>query len=382
MNSFIPSWKNNIPSSPAVIIDQVGVTANLEKLSQLTQASGCKLLYSIKSLPLTEVLRWCLPYVDGFSVSSLFEARLAHELLQGQGSLHVTTPGLNPIEFEEIRSHCQYISFNSLSQYERLKHKLDSTNSPGLRINPQLSFVPDHRYDPCRPHSKLGVNLDQLTEINMPEAIQGVHFHTVFATDSFKPLLRTLDNLQSRLGTRLKQLHWLNFGGGYLYNAIDGKKDFIHLVKQLREELNVEIFIEPGNALVNDAGYLLATVVDSFQSEGKQLAVLDSSVNHNPEIFEYQIQAEVCEHTPEGEYPVTLAGCTCLAGDLFGEYRFSQPLKPGDTVLFKQVGAYSLVKAHRFNGYNLPDIYGIEHDKLKLLKRYSYKEYRQQWYVG
>ena len=376
----VTAFKNRVPTSPAFLLDEREIIATLEILDQLRQESGCKVLYSIKSLPFSTVLEWIKPGVDGFSVSSLFEARLADEVLSGCGSLHLTTPGLKKEEIGELSRLCNYISFNSLSQYRELVPQLTANASPGLRINPKLSFSDDLRYDPCRPHSKLGVAVQEINALQLPEFIQGLHFHTVFSSRSFNPLIETVDHLQSQLGAGFASLKWLNFGGGYLFNKEDDHSGFTRLVRKLKQDYGFEIFVEPGKAITGNAGYLMATVIDCFISDGKAIAVLDTSVNHNPEVFEYQRKPLLAEEDPEGEYTAILAGSTCLAGDLFGEYQLNKPLQIGDRVVFKRVGAYSLPKASRFNGYNLPDIYAVRGDKLKLLKRYTYQDYRSQWW--
>jgi carboxynorspermidine decarboxylase len=191
--------------------------------------------------------------------------------------------------------------------------------------------------------------------------------------------MQTLNKVMHLMGDKLAGLDWLNLGGGYLFEKIADNSGFIELVSQLKNEFDLDVYIEPGNAIVGKAGYLLATVIDIFNSDGKAVAILDTSVNHHPQVFEYQRQPELAEHDPEGLFSVVLAGNTCLAGDIFGEYRFNQPLLVGDKVAFKQVGAYSLVKANRFNGYNLPDVYLANDEQIRLIKRYTYESYRQQW---
>ena len=375
----VTALKNRVPTSPAFLLDEKEVFATLKILDRLRQESGCKVLYSIKSLPFSTLLEWIKNGVEGFSVSSLFEARLAGEVLSGDGSLHLTTPGLKKVEFSELSRLCDYISFNSLSQYRELVPQLTANVSSGLRINPKLSFSDDERYDPCRPHSKLGIPVQEIRASQLPEFIQGLHFHTVFSSRSFHPLIETVNHLQSQLGAAFASLKWLNFGGGYLFNQEDDHSGFSRLVKKLKKEYGFDIFVEPGNAITGNAGYLMATVVDSFISDGKAIAVLDTSVNHIPEVFEYQRKPLLAEEDPDGEYTSILAGSTCLAGDLFGEYRLKKPLKIGDRVVFKRVGAYSLPKASRFNGYNLPDIYAVNGQQITLLKRYTYQDYRTQW---
>ena len=375
----IQALKDSIPTSPAFVIDEAEVLKALKALVILRERSGCKVLYSIKSLPLSAVMELTKPYVYGFSVSSLFEARLADEILAGQGSIHLTTPGIRPDEINELTTLCSHISCNSISQFRQVASVAQNQTSIGLRINPKLSFTVDERYDPCRLYSKLGADISDVLSAAIAEQIKGLHFHTVFSATDYAPLMQTLDKLRHFMGKRLAELEWLNLGGGYLFDQINDSSDLIELIGRLKNEFNLDVFIEPGNAVVGKAGYLLATVIDCFNSDGKAIAILDTSVNHHPQVFEYQRQPEMCGHDPEGLYPVILAGSTCLAGDLFGEYRFNQPLLVGDKLVFKQVGAYSLVKANRFNGYNLPDVYMTNGEQIRRIKQHTYQDYRQQW---
>lgn len=371
--------KNSISSSPAFVLDADEIINTLKVLNTLRHRCGCKVLYSIKSLPLSSVLEIAKPFVDGFSVSSLFEARLADEILAGQGVIHLTTPGIRQDEWDNMARLLTHISFNSLTQYQRFAFATQAQTSIGLRVNPKLSFVNDDRFDACRQYSKLGVGIDDLWQSSCLDQVQGLHIHNVFSATDFTPLIKTIEKLRSYFGKNLAQLDWLNLGGGYLFNQIKGNRPFIELVNKLKNDFDLDIYIEPGKAVVGHAGYLVSTVIDSFVSDNKTVAILDTSVNHNPEVFEYQRQPEVHEHDPKGRYSIILAGCTCLAGDVFGEYRFSKPLAVGDKVIFKNVGAYSLIKANRFNGYNLPDIYMARDLLVKKLKYYTYQDYRQQW---
>ncbi|MFZ2171546.1 MAG: carboxynorspermidine decarboxylase [Methylococcaceae bacterium] len=371
--------KDSISSSPAFVLDADEIINTLKVLNTLRHRCGCKVLYSIKSLPFSTVLEIAKPLVDGFSVSSLFEARLADEILAGQGAIHLTTPGIRPDEWDDLARLITHISFNSITQYQRFVFAAQTQTSIGLRVNPKLSFVKDDRFDPCRQYSKLGVAIDDLWQSSCLDQVKGLHIHNVFAATGFTPLSKTIEKLRSYFGKNLVQLDWLNLGGGYLFNQINDHRPFIDLVNKLKNDFEVEVYIEPGNAVVGSAGYLVTTVIDSFVSDGKTVAILDTSINHNPEVFEYQRQPELDEHDPKGRYSAILAGCTCLAGDVFGEYRFNKPLVVGDKMVFKNVGAYSLIKANRFNGYNLPDIYMLRDKRVKKLKHYLYQDYRQQW---
>lgn len=368
--------------TPAFILDETALHANLTTLTHIKKQSGCKVLYAIKALPSSHVLDFAKPFVDGFCVSSLFEAQLARDVMGTQGEVHLTTPSLIAQELYELTTLCSHINFNSLSHHERYATAVQTQAQIGLRVNPKLSFLSDKRFDPCRAHSKLGVDIDALWQSSLLEekSLHGLHFHTVFSAKDFTPLLRTLDKLRRYFGRQLEKLEWLNVGGGYLFPQIDDYQPFIDVVTTLRRELKVDIYIEPGNAVVGNAASLKASVIDCFESDGKHIAILDTSINHHPEVFEYQRILPVAEHDPKGQYAVMLAGGTCLAGDIFGEYRFKQPLEMGDTITFNHVGAYSLIKANRFNGHNLPTLYTqLLNGEITLLKGYTYKDYQQQW---
>ena len=371
--------KDSVQSSPAFVLDADAVIDVLAGLTSLREQCGVQVLYALKALPLSNVLELAKPYVDGFSVSSLFEARLAHEHLLGAGSIHLTTPGIKADEWQDIVRYSTHISFNSLTQYQGFSDKDTAGLSLGLRVNPKLSFLNDERFDPCRSHSKLGVSIDELWQAADFDRIKGLHIHNVFSATEYTPLLNTIAKLRSYFSKDLAKLEWLNLGGGYLFERIKDHRPFVAAINKLRADYQLEVYIEPGKGVVGHTGHLVTTVIDSFVSDGKTIAILDTSVNHNPEVFEYQRQPLLHEHNTKGRYSTILAGCTCLAGDVFGEYRFDQPLKLGDKLVFKEVGAYSLIKANRFNGYQLPDIYWYQDKHLQQLKQDSYQEYRKQW---
>lgn len=371
MNTLI----NKIPTTPAFVIDESEIVKNLTGLVDLKESSGCQVLYSIKALPLQSLIKLTAEYLDGLSVSSYFEARLAKEVVGDKGSIHITTPGLRENEFQQVSELCTHVSFNSISQYQRLYKT--GASSLGLRVNPKISFANDSRFDPCRPYSKLGVDINSINDF--PERIEGLHLHTVFSHTEFQPLEKITSLLKEKLGKKLADLKWLNLGGGYLYQQINNHQPFIELVKQLKAEYGVNVYIEPGKAIVGNAGYLITTVIDRFMSDGKMIAVLDTTVNHNPEVFEYQKKPVLIGQMEEG-IACTLVGSSCLAGDVFGEYQFDTIPKVGDRLAFSNVGAYSLTKASRFNGYNLPDIYWLDEKKKSVLvKQYTFQNYREQW---
>ncbi len=378
-------WIEAVSASPAFVFDEARLRANLELLNRIRAASGCRVLYSIKACPFMGLLTRMRGRVDGFSVSSLFEAKLAREALAGEGTLHITTPGLRRDEMSELGELCDFVSFNSLSQLERLAFLLGGRAEVGLRINPQLSFLDDPRYDPCRHHSKLGAPLPQVAAQWQAgrlstNILKGLHLHTNFSACSFAPLERTVRHLESHLSPWVRDLEWVNLGGGYLFQNTEDLDTLLATIDRIQSVWGAQVYLEPGKSVVEQAGYLVATVIDTFESDGRSIAVLDTSVNHLPEVFEYQRSPALLNEHTDGPCRITLAGSTCLSGDLFGEFGFPRPLQINDRVAFRNVGAYSLIKASRFNGQNLPSIHLLGEDGVpRLVKSYDYEDYRRQW---
>ena len=371
--------------TPAFIYDAAEIHRLLDQTAALRRATECQVLFSLKPFPYPQALRLMRPSLDGFAVSSLFEARLASEVLRGDGSLHITTPGFRPGDIGEVASLCDFVSFNSLSQLQAHGDVVRRAASPGLRVNPQMSFVDDERYNPCRPNSKLGVPIASLADIvgQEPERLSGVEGLLVHSNcDSAKlaQLQATVRYMHSRLRGLFDDLRWINLGGGYLFDEAKSLAPIYEAVRFLSSDCGLQVFIEPGASLVRSAGYIVSTVLDVFDSGGKNVAVLDTTVNHMPEVFEYGFEPDVLGHEDEAPHEYLLAGCTCLAGDLFGLYRFDEPLEPGSRVVFNNAGAYTLAKAHTFNGINLPTVYALsESGGLLLEKRFTYAEYAARW---
>jgi carboxynorspermidine decarboxylase len=375
----------DILETPCFVFDEAVLSAQIDRLTRLARTCGVKPLYSIKACPLGALLERIAPRVDGFSVSSLFEARLARQALGNRGTVHLTTPGLSAEDAAGLAGICDYLSFNSLSQQRRLAPLLDEGIAIGLRINPRLSLVGDERYDPCRRHSKLGVPLDDLVrwlgdDPDGARGLTGLHFHTHHDSPDLTPLAVTVEALMKALPQVFASIAWLNLGGGYRLEAeTHGADRLAEVLDRLRRQWPVEVFVEPGKAVIDDVGTLIATVLDVFESDGAVVAILDTSVNHLPEAFEYQRPPVIAEATGGG-YRCILAGGTCLAGDLFGEYEFPSPLAPGARLTFTGVGAYTLVKAHRFNGHNLPAVaLRVADGGTRVIKRHDYADFSRQW---
>ncbi len=373
--------------TPAFIYDEAAIARLLGTVSGIREHSGCRILFAVKSFSFRPALALLAPQLDGFAVSSLFEARLARSVLGDRGAVHLTTPGIPPGDAAELGRLCDYVAFNSASQWRAHRDALRAPDAGGLRVNPELSLIDDPRYDPCRPDSRLGEPLAAVAQIlDGPEPIAGLLLHTNCDATDFTPLEATVRRLHHRLGRRLQDgsLRWINLGGGYLFEDETGAPvnlaPLYRTLQFLRQRCGLEAIIEPGAALIRSAGCLVATVLELQERNGRRTAILDTTVNHLPEVFEYQYEPDVLGHRDDAPWAATLAGCTCLAGDVFGEYRFARPLAVGQRVAFPNAGAYTLVKAHTFNGVNLPTIYALTpQGDLQLKRRYTYADFAARW---
>ena len=381
----------NMPlETPAFIYDEAGIARLLGKATEIRGGGGCRLLFAVKSFCFRDALELMAPHLDGFAVSSLFEAMLARSVLGDGGTVHFTAPGLRPQDAADLGRLCNHVAFNSVNQWRTFRDTVGTQVSCGLRVNPELSFIDDPRYDPCRPSSRLGEPLATVAEVlDEPESVSGLLLHSNCDATDFGQLEATVDRMHRRLGHRLEdgRLRWVNLGGGYLLeDEPDGETpDMTPLYRTLeflQRQCGLETIIEPGAALIRTAGYLVATVLELQIRDGHRTAILDTTVNHMPEVFEYQYEPDVLGHRDDAEWDCTLAGCTCLAGDVFGEYRFDRPLAVGDRVAFLNTGAYTLVKAHMFNGVALPTIYALtSKGDLLLKRRYTYADFAARWGV-
>jgi carboxynorspermidine decarboxylase len=365
--------------TPAFIIDEAEIRSSSGRLRQLADDVGCKLLFSLKPLAVERAVRIIGEFVDGFSASSYFEARLAREILSDAGSLHLCTPGIRQDEIEKLAQLCDYVVFNSISQWDDFQPEIRGRAQSGIRLNPGLSFIEDRRYDPCRRFSRLGVSVEDLIHAfdgTRRKGLSGIHFHTNCDSENFSELLQTVVATDRHLSPILKDLRWVNMGGGYIFAEGGVFDDFRRSVDVIRGNRDLEVFFEPGASFVRSAGLVVSSVLDIVTSHETRIAILDTTVNHMPEVFEYQFEPDVAEHINNGKYEYTLAGCSCLAGDLFGEYAFDRPLKIGSRITFENLGAYTLVKANMFNGINLPSIYLLDQTgDLELIKQFSLEDF-------
>lgn len=372
--------------TPAFIYDESCITRAAGLVTRAADAAGCKVLYTLKPFAIADGIRLLVDRVDGFAAASAFEVSMAREILQDRGIVTLTTPGLRAEDVTSVGHLVDHLSFNSLPQWARLRPLLTNGTSCGLRINPRLSFVEDARYNPCRPASRLGAPIEDVvrvleTQPDSLKSLEGLHFHSNCDCDDLVQLHDTVCRVYDVLGPRVfESIRWLNMGGGYLYKADCDVDALCKAVAVVKRHQGLEVFIEPGASMVRESGFIVSSVIDIFENDGKTIAILDTTVNHMPEVYEYQFEPDVLGHSEDGEFEYVLAGSSCLAGDIFGNYAFDEPLEVGSRVVFANQGAYTFVKAHMFNGINLPSIYArTPAAQFVLKRRFTYSDFTSRF---
>ncbi len=373
----------SVPETPAYVYSESILRRTASDALSLALQAGCKLLYTLKPCGLTGVLETLTPYVHGFSASSVFETRLAREVALAGQSLHCYSPAFSVEDMYDVLSSVDYLSLNSMTQLEMAAALGVGTDaSIGLRVNPEMGFAADSRYDPCRPHSKLGVPKSDfqrlLSASQVRSRLEGVHVHNNCESEDLAQLAMTAESIEGTLGI-LDDPTWVNLGGGYYLGADIDPEPLAQVVRKLASEFGVTVFIEPGTALVQQSGMLVSEVLDVFESGGKRIAVLDASTSHMPEVFEYDFAPSVSGPSTGGDSATILAGKSCLAGDVFGEHYFMDPLRVGDRVAIMDAGSYSQSRAAPFNGIPIPSSYLLREDgRLERMTTHGYRDFAER----
>ena len=368
--------------TPCYVIDEGMLIHNLEILKSVEERSLAKVLLAQKAFSAYSEYPLIAKFISGTTASGLYEAKLGKEEMGKEN--HVFSPAYKPSEFEEIEAICDHVIFNSFSQVKKYAHA-GSKASFGLRINPECSTQGDHAiYDPCAEGSRLGVTLKNFEAAleEDPDAlkyIEGFHFHTLCEQNS-DDLETTLLAVEEKFGKYLHSMKWLNMGGGHHITRADYDVErLIRLIKHIKETYDVEVYLEPGEAVALNAGYLITEVMDIVDN-GLQVAVLDASAAcHMPDVLEMPYRPPLKASGEAGVLPYTyrLSSCTCLAGDVIGDYSFNEPLKIGDRLTFCDMAIYSMVKNNTFNGMQLPYIYAMDKTgEVRLIKEFGYEDFK------
>jgi len=376
------SLKSNVEKTPCYVVDESLLKKNLETLGGVQERTGCKIILALKGFSMFSTFPLIKEYLYGIAASSLDEARLGKEEFGKE--VHVYAPAYREDEFDELLEYVTGISFNSIGQWERFTDNVGSSGKNikcGLRINPEHSEVEVAIYDPCAPRSRLGLRAQDLEGKDL-RGITGLHFHTLCELNS-DALARTLEVVEEKFEKYLHQMEWVNFGGGHHITRDDYDLDLLcMLINDFKKKYDVEVYLEPGEAIALNSGFLVASVLDVMNNNG-DIAILDTSAAcHMPDVLEMPYRPEIEGAGKPGEFPHTykLGGLTCLAGDILGEYSFHKPLAAGDKLLFKDMAHYTMVKNNTFNGVRLPSIAIYDPDKAKInvIREFDYKDYKNR----
>lgn len=370
--------------TPCYIIDEGKLIENGKILKRVQEETGCKILLAQKAFSNYDMYPVLAPFLAGTEASGLFEARLGYEEMPGK-ECHVFCGAYRMEEFETLLQYADHIVFNSPYQLQKFGELAKRKGkSVGLRINPECSTQEGHEiYDPCSPVSRLGTTLGEWNRLMDDKAIDlldGIHFHTLCEQNS-DALERTIQAVEEKFGRFLSRMKWINFGGGHHITRedydIEKLKDCIRHVQQT---YGVQVYLEPGEAVALNAGYLETEILDIVRNGHNRIAILDmSAACHTPDVIEMPYRPPLRGGYEPGEKPYTyyLGGPTCLAGDMIGAYSFEQELQVGDHLVFEDMAIYSMCKNNTFNGMPLPNIYVKNtSSQVTLLREFSYHDFK------
>ncbi len=377
--------------TPAYVIDEKKLKQNLEILAYVQSRAGCKILLAQKCFSGFAEYPLIGQYLSGTTASGLYEARLGYEEMKKEN--HIFSPAYREEEIKEIAEICDHIIFNSFSQLVRFGETVCSKQGGsagiGLRLNPQCSTQGDHAiYDPCAIGSRLGVtraNFDKgmLTTPKAFEMVSGLHMHTL-CEQNVDDLIKTVEALEDKFGDILnsEQIKWLNLGGGHHITRSDYDVEaLIKLILRLKEKYSLEIYLEPGEAVALNAGYLVTKVMDMVENDITTLILDASAACHMPDVLEMPYRPPLRNSGEAGEkkYTYRLSSLTCLAGDIIGDYSFDNEIRSGDRLVFEDMAIYSMVKNNTFNGIGLPSIYAMdEAGECRLIKKFGYEDFKMR----
>ncbi len=364
--------------TPYFLVDEERLVKNLELLKEIQKETGCRILLAQKAFSGFFAYPLMRRYLAGTTASGLCEARLGKEEFGGE--THVFSPAYREDEFEELLSYADHFVFNSPAQLRRYAERAKQAGkSVGLRVNPECSTQEGHEiYDPCAPGSRLGTVKEQFDEELLP-LLDGLHFHTLCEQNS-DDLETTAQAFEEKFGRYLRQMKWVNFGGGHHITKEDYDVERLkRVIRHFREQYGVEVYLEPGEAVVLNAGFLVSSVLETMKN-GMDIAILDTSAAcHMPDVLEMPYRPPVLSSGMPGEKEHTyrLAGPTCLAGDVIGDYSFDHPLAEGEQVVFGDMALYTMVKTNTFNGMILPSIVWRNRDGEEILiKEFGYEDFK------
>lgn len=383
-NPFVRFDAARVPT-PCFVIDEVALEANLRILQDVQTRSGARILSALKAFSMWNFAPLVSSYLSGTCASGLHEAMLGRT--EYGGEVHVYSAAYSTKDLTEVLELADHVVFNSPGQWHRFQplataaRKRRPNLQYGLRINPEHSEGAAPIYDPCAPGSRLGSTREQLSEADLT-GISGLHFHTLCEHD-VPPLARTLAAVEKKFGDWLERMEWVNFGGGHLITEPGYQiEELIELIRSFAERYQVQVYLEPGEAVAIHTGVLVTEVLDIVDSTYRQTILDTSATCHMPDTLEMPYRPTVLgAGVPnEFEYTYRLGGMTCLAGDVIGDYSFAKPLNLGDRLVFDDMAHYTMVKTSTFNGIRLPSIavWNSDNDTIRIVRDFGYQDFRDR----
>ena len=367
--------------TPSYIVDERLLIKNLEKLKSIIDKTGCRILLAQKGFSMFYFYPLIKKYLNGTTASSLYEARLGFEEMGNE--THIFNPSYREDEIDEILSMVDHIVFNSFNQWSKYKNIVKSHErdiSCGLRVNPEYSSVETEIYNPTGKFSRFGVTRVNFKEDEL-DGIDGLHFHALCEQNS-DALEATLVAFEEKFGQYLHGMKWVNFGGGHHITRDDyDVEKLINCINHIKNKYNVEVYLEPGEAVALNTGFLVTEVLDTIYNEMDILLVDTSAACHMPDVIEMPYRPFIINSGIPNEkaYTYKLGGPTCLAGDVIGDYSFDNPINIGDKLIFTDMAHYSMVKNNTFNGINLPAIaVYTEKDGVNVIRSFKYEDFRNR----
>lgn len=369
--------------SPCFVIDEVAIERNIKILHDVQVRSGAKVLAALKAFSCWSLAPLISRYLSGTCASGYHEARLGKE--QFGGEVHVFSAAFSQKEFNHILPMADHIIFNSFSQWQKYQTQMSASSVQcGLRINPQHSEGSVDIYDPCAAGSRLGIPLSEFSGQDLT-GITGLHFHTL-CEQGVEPLRRTLAVIEEKFADYLPHMQWINFGGGHHISHPDyDVEGLIELIKAFSKKYHVQVYLEPGEAIAIRSGVLVSEVLDVNYTDRQQVILDTSATCHMPDTLEMPYRADIAlsrgvmaGEATQYENSYRLGGMTCLAGDVIGDYSFTQPLAEGDRVMFDDMAHYTMVKTTTFNGVALPAIaiWNSDTDNLNVIREFGYEDFK------
>lgn len=378
--------------TPCFVLDEGLLKRNLETLARVQEAADCKILLALKGFAMFSTFPVIREVLHGVCASSPHEARLGREEFGRE--VHSFAAAYSESDIRELCTTCDHIVFNSFAQLERFRplvRELAETHGRDIelavRVNPQHSEGAVPIYDPCAPGSRLGIRRelfgDDPAGSGLLDGVTGLHWHNLCEQDA-DCLQRTIRAVEAQFADVLPRMRYVNFGGGHHITRHDYDVDLlISEIKRFREKWGVEVYLEPGEAVALNTGYLITEILDVIPASDMPAAIMDASVAaHMPDVIEMPYRPHIIGSGEQGEkaHQYRIGGLSCLAGDVAGVYSFDQPLKTGDRIVFTDMAIYSMVKTNTFNGVQLPSIaiYHPESDSVEMVRSFGYEDFRNR----